>query len=154
ALVLRGFAPDGIVDLSGFGEVFARPRTWRIIGLTIALGVTGTLFSVLLGVPGAYVLYRRTFRGQRLVRALVTIPFVLPTVVVGVAFRALLADGGPLGFLGLDRSFVAIVAALVFFNYAIVVRTVGGLWERLDPRAEQTARALGASPARAFWSVT
>ncbi|MGC0251900.1 ABC transporter permease [Pseudactinotalea sp. Z1748] len=153
-LVLRGFVPDGSWDLSGFTEVFARPRTWRILFLTIALGVLGTVFSVVLGVPGAYVLYRRTFRGQRILRALITIPFVLPTVVVGVAFRALLAADGPLGFLGLDRTFTAIVLALVFFNYAIVVRTVGGFWERLDPRTEQSARALGASPARAFWSVT
>lgn len=154
ALVLRGFLPEGQWDFSGFAEVLSRPRTWRIIRLTLALGALGTLLSVALGVPGAYVLYRRTFRGQRLLRAFVVIPFVLPTVVVGVAFRAVLAPSGPLGFLDLDRSFTAIVLALVFFNYAIVVRTVGGLWERLDPRAEQAARALGASGARAFWSVT
>ena len=42
----------------------------------------------------------------------------------------------------------------MFFNYAVVVRGVGGLWERLDPRAEQAARALGASPWRAFRTVT
>ncbi len=154
ALALRGFAPEGQVDLSGFAEVFGRDRTWRIVRLTLALGLAGTFFSVVLGVPGAYVLYRRTFRGQRLLRAFITIPFVLPTVVVGVAFRAVLAEGGPLGFLGLDRTVPAIVLALVFFNYAVVVRTVGGMWERLDPRTEQAARALGASPLRAFWTVT
>ena len=104
--------------------------------------------------PGAYVLYRHSFRGRSVVRALVTVPFVLPTVVVGVAFRSLLVDGGPLGFLHLDGTFAAIVAALVFFNYAVVVRAVGGLWERLDPRAEQAARALGASPWKAFRTVT
>ena len=38
------------------------------------------------------------------------------------------------------------VAALVFFNYAVVVRTVGAMWAHLDPRPEQAARALGASP--------
>ena len=112
------------------------------------------MLSVVLGVPGAYVLYRHSFRGRAAVRALVTVPFVLPTVVVGVAFRSLLVDGGPLGFLHLDGTFAAIVAALVFFNYAVVVRAVGGLWERLDPRAEQAARALGASPWRAFRTVT
>ena len=64
------------------------------------------------------------------------------------------SSGGPLGFLHLDGTFAAIVAALVFFNYAVVVRAVGGLWERLDPRAEQAARALGASPWRAFRTVT
>lgn len=153
SLVGRGFW-DGGPDLSGFAEVFGRPRTWRIIGLTLAQGAIGTVVSVLLGIPGAYLLYRCRFRGQGVLRAFVTIPFVLPTVVVGVAFRALLRDNGPLGFLGLDGSFTAIIAALVFFNYAVVVRTVGGLWSRLDPRPEQAARSLGAGPARAFLTVT
>lgn len=153
-LVGRGFWVEGALDLSGFVEVFSQPRTWRIVGLTLAQGVLGTLVSVALGVPGAYVLYRCSFRGQKVVRALVTVPFVLPTVVVGVAFRALLSESGPLGWLGWDGTFTAIIAALVFFNYSVVVRTVGGLWEHLDPRSEQAARALGASPARAFWTVT
>ena len=153
-MVAKGFVVDGHLDLGGFADVFSRPRTWRIIGLTIAQATLGTVLSVVLGVPGAYVLYRHSFRGRTLVRALVTVPFVLPTVVVGVAFRSLLVDGGPLGFLQLDGTFAAIVAALVFFNYAVVVRAVGGLWERLDPRAEQAARALGASPWRAFRTVT
>lgn len=153
-MIGKGFVVDGQVDLSGFADVFSRPRTWRIIGLTIAQATLGTVISVLLGVPGAYVLFRHTFRGRSVVRALVTVPFVLPTVVVGVAFRSLLVDGGPLGFLQLDGTFAAIVAALVFFNYAVVVRAVGGLWERLDPRAEQAARALGASPWKAFRTVT
>jgi thiamine transport system permease protein len=79
---------------------------------------------------------------------------VLPTVVVGVAFRALFATSGPLGGLGLDGTFWAVLAALVFFNYSVVVRTVGGLWEKIDPRAAQAARTLGASRTRAFLTVT
>nr|WP_304999949.1 iron ABC transporter permease [Georgenia sp. SYP-B2076] len=154
ALVARGFFPGGALDLGGFADVFARPRTLRILGQTLTQAALGTAGAVLLGIPGAYVLYRCRFRGRGLVRALVTIPFVLPTVVVGVAFRSLLSVGGPLGFLGLDGTFAAIVLALVFFNYSIVVRTVGGMWARLDPRAEQAARALGASPWRAFVTVT
>ncbi|WP_240930662.1 iron ABC transporter permease [Isoptericola sp. BMS4] len=159
ALVVQGFvAEDGaggrVLDLSGFAEVLSRPRTWRLVGQTLGQATAGTALAVLLGVPGAYVLYRCRFPGRTLVRGLVTVPFVLPTVVVGVAFRALFAPGGPLGALGLEESFAGIVVALVFFNYAVVVRTVGGLWERLDPRAEQAARALGATPWRAFRTVT
>ncbi len=154
ALVGRGFFTDGTVDLGGFSEVLTTPRTWRLVGITLAQGFAGSAVSLLLGIPGAYVLYRCTFRGRTLARALITVPFVLPTVVVGVAFRALLATSGPLGFLGWDGTFTAILLALVFFNYSVVVRTVGGLWQQLDPRAEQAARALGASPARAFFTVT
>ncbi len=153
-MVGRGFVADGRLDLSAFAEVFSRPRTWRIVWLTLAQASLGTVVSVLLGVPGAYLLYRCRFPGRGFLRAFVTVPFVLPTVVVGVAFRSLLAPGGLLAGLHLDGTFTAIVAALVFFNYGLVVRTVGGLWERLDPRAEQAARALGASPWRALATVT
>lgn len=153
-LIARGFTADGALDLGGFAEVFARPRTWRAIGLTLGQAGVATAICLLLGLPGAYVLHRCRFPGRGAVRAFVTVPFVLPTVVVGVAFRALLIEGGPLGFLRLDGTFAAIIAALVFFNYAVVVRTVGGLWEHLDPRAEQAARALGASPWRTFARVT
>jgi thiamine transport system permease protein len=81
-------------------------------------------------------------------------PFVLPTVVVGVAFRTLLAPSGLLGGLGLDGTPAAIIAAMVFFNLAVVVRTVGGMWENLDPRREQAAAALGASPWQVLRTVT
>lgn len=153
-LIATGFVADGGLDLGGVADVLGRSRTWRLLGLTLGQAAVGTALSVALGLPGAYVLYRRRFRGQGLVRALVTVPFVLPTVVVGVAFRALLAEGGPLGFLGLDGTVTAVVAALVFFNYAVVVRSVGALWQRLDPRAEQAAAALGASPWKVFRTVT
>ena len=73
-------------------------------------------------------------------------PFVLPTVVVGVAFRLLVGESGPLGFLGLDGTPVAIIAGLAFFNVAVVIRAVGAAWESLDPRPGEAAAALGAEP--------
>ncbi len=155
ALVARGFLDDaGNPSLTGVQAVLAAPRTWRIVGQTLAQAAAGTLVAVLLGLPGAYLLYRRQFPGRRVLRALVAVPFVLPTVVVGVAFSSLLSPSGPLGWLGWQESFPGIVAALVFFNYSVVVRTVGTLWARLDPRAEDAARTLGASRARVFATVT
>ncbi len=154
ALVARGFVVDGRPTLAGFAEIFSAARTWRIIGQTLMQAGWGTALSVALGVPGAYVLYKTRFPGRGLLRALVTVPFVLPTVVVGVAFKSLLSDAGPLGFLHLDETYPAIVAALVFFNYSVVVRTVGGLWGRLDPRLGEAARTLGASPTRVLLTVT
>ncbi len=152
ALVGRGFVSAGGLDLSGFTEVFSRPRTWRLLGLTLGQAVVGTAIAVVLGVPGAYLLHRCTFPGRGLVRAVVAVPFVLPTVVVGVAFRSLLT--GPLDWLHWDGTFTGVVAALVFFNYSVVVRTVGAFWAGLDERAEQAAAALGATPAQVFRRVT
>lgn len=154
ALVVRGFVDDNGFTTAGIQDVLTAPRTWRIVGQTLAQAVVGTAVAILLGLPAAHLLYRRRFPGRRLLRAVVSVPFVLPTVVVGVAFQSLLAPHGPLGFLGLQESFAAIVAALVFFNYSVVVRTVGALWSRLDPRAEDAARTLGAGRLRVLATVT
>jgi thiamine transport system permease protein len=89
-----------------------------------------------------------------LLRTLLTIPFALPGVVVGLAFRALLGPDGPWGFLGLEESFTGVVLALVFFNVGLMARVVGTFWAALDPRPEQAARVLGAGPWRALLTVT
>jgi len=154
SMIGRGILPDGVLDLSGFADVLARPRTLRLIGLTLGQAALAAVITTLLGVPVAHVLYRLRFRGRRVLRALILIPFVLPTVVVGVAFRSLLREGGPLGFLHLDGTFAAIMLALVFFNVAVVARTVGSAWEGLDGRQEEAARVLGATPGRVFLTVT
>ena len=154
AMVGRGLFVDGALDLAGFGDVLTRPRTLRLIGLTIGQAALASVVCVVLGLPIAHVLYRLKFRGQRMLRALVVLPFVLPTVVVGVAFRTLLREGGLLGGLHLDGTFAAIMLALVFFNVAVVVRTVGTTWEGLDQRQEEAARVLGAGPVRVWLTVT
>ncbi|KNX38445.1 ABC transporter permease [Luteipulveratus halotolerans] len=153
-MVGRGLHPEGQWALADVFDVLGRGRIRRVLWFTLWSAGVATAITVAVGVPAAYVLHRLSFPGQRLVRALVVMPFVLPTVVVGVAFRTLLGPSGPLGFLGSDGSWQAILAALVFFNIAVVVRTVGGMWESLDSRAEESAAALGASPAAVFRTVT
>lgn len=153
-MLAQGFWPGGELDLSGVTETLGRDRVHRVLWFTVWSSLTATALTTLLGVPVAYALYRLRFPGRGLLRALVVMPFVLPTVVVGVAFRTLLAPAGPLGFLGLDGTALGILAALVFFNLSVVVRTVGGLWEGLDHRREDAAAALGASPWQVLRTVT
>ena len=153
-MLALGLRPDGALDPGAVLEVLTRGRTGRVLGFTLWSAAAATGCSVLLGLPAAYVLHRTTFPLRRVLRAALLVPFVLPTVVVGVAFRQLLRDGGPLGVLGLDGTPVAIVLGLVFFNVAVVIRVVGGAWEALDGRAGQAAATLGASPAQVFRTVT
>ena len=154
-IVERGLRPRGRWDLSAFGDVLGDASVRHTIAFTVAQATASTLLTLAVGLPGAYVLSRYSFRGRAVVRALVTVPFVLPTVVVASAFLAL---AGPRGLLGqhIDPagSLWAILVAHVFFNYAVVVRTVGGLWAHLDPALEDAARTLGASRWRAFREVT
>jgi thiamine transport system permease protein len=153
-LVAKGFVADGQLDLGGFGEVMGKARTWRLIGRTIAQAAAATFVCAALALPLAALAWRRSFPGRTALRALLTAPFALPSVVVGLAFKALLGRGGPVAFLGLDQSFAAVVAALVFFNVGLMARVVGTFWAGLDPRSEQAARVLGASPWRAYLTIT
>ena len=153
AMVSLGLGADD-ASPAGALEVLTRERTHRVVLFTLATAAAGTLLSVVLGLPAAHVLHRTALPLRGAVRAALLVPFVLPTVVVGVAFRQLLRDGGPLGALGLDGTPVAIVLGLVFFNVAVVIRVVGSAWESLDPRPAQAAATLGASPATVFRTIT
>jgi thiamine transport system permease protein len=153
-MVGRGFWPEGTFDPGAVADVLTRPRVHRVLWFTVWTASVATAASVALGLPAAYVLHRLRFRGRGLVRGLLLVPFVLPTVVVGVAFRQLLRDGGPLGALGLDGTPAGIVTALVFFNVAVVIRTVGATWEGLDRRPAEAAASLGAGPVTVFRTVT
>lgn len=148
AIVGRGLSGGALV------EVVADPTLRAVAWFTLWQAAASTVLTLALGLPGAYVLARYDFRGRQVVRALVTVPFVLPSVVVGAAFLGLLGRGGPLAGLGLDRSVAAVLIAHAFFNYAVVVRTVGGMWAHLDPALEEAARVLGASRWRSFRHVT
>lgn len=153
-LVLRGFHDGDAWSLAGFSEVFSAPRTWRILWFTLSTAGLATVLCVALGLPGAYLLYRCRFRGRGVVRAIVAVPFVLPTVVVAVAFGSLFNPGGLLAFLQLKESYIAILLALCFFNVAVVVRTTGSMWARLDPRLGEASQTLGASPMRTLFTIT
>lgn len=153
-MVARGFWPEGSFDPGGVADVLGRPRVHRVLVFTLWSAGLATVIAVVLGIPVAFALHRLSFPGQAFLRTLIVVPFVMPTVVAGVAFRQLISDAGPLGGLNLDGTPVAIVAALVFFNVSVVVRTVGSFWKGLDRRTEEAAAALGASPLRVFITVT
>jgi thiamine transport system permease protein len=165
-IVLTGLRPDGAWDLSVVGEVVTDRGLRGVVWFTLWQAAASTLLTVALAMPAAYVFARLDFPGRSALRAGITVPFVLPTVVVASAFLSLLGPRSPLNAvletvfgagaptLDLRRTVTAILIAHVFFNYAVVVRTVGGLWSHLDPRLEDAARSLGASRLRTFREVT
>ncbi|MFJ8810196.1 ABC transporter permease [Streptomyces sp. NPDC102490] len=157
AIVARGLEVDGVWRLGRIGDVLAQSDVRHVLWFTTWQALASTALTLLIALPGAYVFARFDFPGKQVLRAAVTVPFVLPTVVVGTAFLALVGRGGLLDELWgvrLDTTVWAILLAHVFFNYAVVVRTVGGLWAQLDPRQEEAARMLGASRLRAWRQVT
>ncbi|MFD6435691.1 ABC transporter permease [Streptomyces venezuelae] len=157
AIVARGLHIDGVWQFGRITDVLGQSDIRHVLWFTTWQALASTALTLLIALPGAYVFARFDFPGKRVLRAVVTVPFVLPTVVVGTAFLALIGRGGlfdELWGVRLDTTVWAILLAHVFFNYAVVVRTVGGLWSQLDPRQEEAARMLGASRWKAWRTVT
>jgi thiamine transport system permease protein len=165
--ILRvGLAPQGRFDGSGLVALFGDAYLHRVVGFTLWQAALSTLLTLAVGLPGAYLVARHQFRGKGLLRALASIPFVMPTLVVAAAFNALI---GPRGWLNLALMAVwhtevppislintlsAILLAHVFYNTTVVLRLVGDFWTHLDPRLVSAARTLGASRWQAFRLVT
>jgi thiamine transport system permease protein len=157
AILARGLKAGGHWQVGRIAAVLHEPGIGHVLWFTVWQALASTALTLLVALPGAYVFARLDFPGKRLLRAVVTVPFVLPTVVAGTAFLGVLGHGGLLDRLWgirLDTTVWAILLAHVFFNYAVVTRTVGGLWAQLDPRQEEAARVLGASRWATWRTVT
>jgi thiamine transport system permease protein len=158
-------APGGQIDLSALG-VLRNPYYLRTIWFTTWQATLSTALTLALALPGAYVFARYQFPGKNTLRALTTIPFVLPTVVVAAAFGALLGPQGRvnealMALLGLEtpplnlqHTLAIILIAHIFYNYTVVLRLVGGFWANLNPRVEEAAAVLGAGRWRLFREIT
>jgi thiamine transport system permease protein len=154
--VLRLSLTRGAGLAAPFVEAFRSPLERDILGFTFLQATLSTLLTLLVGLPGAYLLARYSFRGRSFLLALTSVPFVMPTLVVGAAFQALLGPNGwvnvaLMGLFGLAEppiaflhSLTAILLAHVFYNTSIVLRMVGDFWSHLDPRISAAARTLGA----------
>lgn len=140
-----------------FIEAFTSVGIRGVLWFTIWQATLSTLLTLLIGLPGAYLLARYDFRGKSIIQALSGIPFVMPTLVVAAAFNALLGPRGwanlglmylldlPIPPIQFTNTLTAILVAHVFYNTTIVLRMVGDFWSHLDPRLAQAARALGAN---------
>jgi thiamine transport system permease protein len=128
----------------------------QVVAFTFGQAALSTLLTFVVGLPGAYLLARFELPGKTWIRVLTSIPFVMPTLVVAAGFSALLGSQGwvnqllmrmfhlgapPIHF---ANTLAAILAAHVFYNTTIVLKTVGGFWANLDVRLMQAAAVLGA----------
>lgn len=138
-------------------RLLAAPGSLTALRLSLVTATLATALSLLLGVPLAWLLARVPFPGRRLVRALVTIPLVLPPVVGGVALLLVFGRRGLVGsWWGLSLPFTTagVVVAEAFVAMPFLVVAVEGALLAADLRYEEAAVTLGASRWTVFRRIT
>ena len=139
----------------GFADIAKSPRARGALWFTAWQATASTALTLILALPGAALIARTSGRPGAWFKALVTVPFVLPTVVVGGAFKELFEGmNSTFDLPNLNHTAIAVIIAHSFFNFAVVARTVGVFWSGLDHQLEEQARTLGSSSTQVFLRVT
>lgn len=155
ALALRA----GGLGLSGFVEVGFSPRALAAYRLSFGTAAAAAGVNAVAGLLIAWVLVRYRFAGQRVIGALVDLPFALPTAVAGIAMTALYTAHGWIGShaeaWGVKIAFtpLGITLALVFIGLPFVVRSVEPVLADMSGELEEAAATLGATPLESFVRV-
>ncbi|HUL75709.1 MAG TPA: sulfate ABC transporter permease subunit CysT [Vicinamibacteria bacterium] len=153
------FVRSASLGLAGFWAAVTSPRVVASYRLSFGASLAGALINTFFGLVVAWVLVRYRFPGQRLVDALVDLPFALPTAVAGIALTTLYAETGwlgkPLAAAGVKVAFtpIGVTVALTFIGLPFVVRTLQPVLESLDSEVEEAAASLGATRAQTFLRV-
>jgi thiamine transport system permease protein len=146
-----------ILSLGFSGNWFESVTTSKVLGIswfTVWQALLSSLISISLGIPGAYVLYARRVRGQGVIKAFITVPFVLPTIVVAIGFTSFRQIPFFASLLQGGSNIPIIILAHVFMNYSIAVRVIGSTWRNLDFSLEDAAALDGAGRLRTFMEIT
>lgn len=145
-LVVLGVTVTG-TSQGGLLDRLSSPVLWQVTALATVQALVSTVLALVIGLPLANVTSRYRYRGRAFAQAVVTVPFVLPTVVVALALRSVLG-------VGLSQGFWIVVLAHAYVNLAVVTRIVGAQWAQHSGDHELVARTLGATRTRAFLDVT
>ncbi len=137
----------------------------RVILFTFKEAFVSALFTLVVAFPGAYVISHFKFAGKKFFLSLVTVPFILPSVLVALGFIALFGKSGVINSLlikvlhfhkpvNLLYSFWGIILVHTFYNFPVPLRIISAAWEGIPKRYAYAAKSLGASDIRLFFQVT
>jgi molybdate transport system permease protein len=147
-------------DWRSLGTYLAAPLVWPALRLSLATTLITVVLCFLLGTPLAWLLSRARGRAATWLRAVITVPVVLPPVVGGVALLMAFGRRGVVGaplleVFGISLPFTptAVVLAQLFVSMPFFVLAVEGAMRSVDDRYDAVAATLGASPLRVFTRV-
>jgi molybdate/tungstate transport system permease protein len=150
-MTLVSTEPGTLVETAEDSEVY------KSIFLTLRSSLWATLTALILGIPLAYILARRDFRGKKIVEGIIDLPVVIPHTAAGIALLIVWGRSSWLSkFSGIELigTEIAISLGMFFVSVPFLVNSVKEGFKLVDERYEKTAITLGATPWKAFWTIS
>ncbi|MBF0407517.1 MAG: ABC transporter permease [Candidatus Riflebacteria bacterium] len=148
----------GFINPEKFVQTLTSERVIFSIILSLKAAIISTLLSIALAVPSGYSLSRYEFPGKRIVDTLLEIPLVVTPVALGamllIFFQTRTGEYIQSTFLSFVFEFSGIILAQFLTTVGIAIRTMKNTFDSISPRYEMVACTLGATPLRAFTTVT
>jgi len=147
-------------------EALLNPLNLHFIRFTLNQAIISAIITVILGLPGAYIFAKYRFTGDRILKTILTIPFVLPPIVVVLGFVLLIGPNGILNSvlmtsfhlenppIQLYKTFEGIILVHAFYNIPIVLHLVSSAWKQANVDMEEVAITLGSRKFHFFRYVT
>ncbi len=143
-------------SLGDLSEAAVDKEVLDSIKLTLGCALAATVVCTLGGIPLAYLLARKRFRGRSLILAIIDLPIIVPHATAGIAILTLIGRrslvGGPFG--GFAGTWIGIACAMAFVSVPFLVNAARAGFAGVPERLEHAARTLGASPLRVFCTIS
>ena len=164
--ILRfAFSSESRFTFAIFRSTITDTLNLKFIGFTFTQALLSTVICLFIGLPAGFFFAKYEFKGRKIILNLLTIPFVLPPIVVLLGFIVSFGEGGWInsiwkGITGTDNvlisifgTFEGIVLAHVFYNLSVIIRMTIPAWQSLDLEQVEVSRTLGASEWKIFWKI-
>jgi len=138
SVLISGFKGEEGFTFGNFISVISDGYYYRIFAFTLAQAFLSTVVSLAIGIPIGYFFGKYNFRGRKILLTLFTVPFILPTVLVGMGFLSLFGENGLFGL-----PILSIILAHAFYNIPLVVHYIAAYYQNFDKNLIGAAKTLG-----------
>jgi putative spermidine/putrescine transport system permease protein len=143
---VMSFPPKGF-SMKWFINVFSSDTFMTTLGISIKVAVLATIIALIIGIPAAYALSRKNYKGKSVVQNIFLSPIIVPGVVLGFAFFRFLVIKLQL------EVFTSLLIGHVIIVIPYIIRVIGSSLENLDFSIEEAAESLGATKLKSFFIV-
>ncbi|MBD3192445.1 MAG: ABC transporter permease subunit [Candidatus Heimdallarchaeota archaeon] len=138
SVLISGVVDNGIFTLTYLKQIISDAYYWKLLGFTLAQAFLSTLLTLIFGIPIGYIFGKYEFSGRKIFLTLFTVPFVLPSVLVGMGFLVIFGENGLFG-----SPFLSIIIAHTFYNIPLVIHFFSAIYQNFDRTLVDAGKTLG-----------